>query len=266
MNERLAMKLTIAVIAATVFAIGCESAVPEPAPQTTDEADGLRLRIDTPERIAGTYVDPATNVGIKFESARVGDILYLDLVSMNGTELIHAETVGDDYVFRYLGGQLTLTVSKAWVAAVKAEGEDGPAAADDSAARWEGDRTVLDAMLALPEMATLPWLSRALGVEGITGSAYPGSMALHQSAKQSAKALAIELPPIEMATENSQCKAYPNSGNQCYGMCGNGCSCWSWVCGDCCYHGGCAKHDSWCRNGQWYYCYNITAVVALFGC
>jgi hypothetical protein len=49
-------------------------------------------------------------------------------------------------------------------------------------------------------------------------------------------------------------------------MCGPGCSCWSWVCGDCCYHYGCARHDSWCRNGQWYYCYNITAVIALFGC
>jgi hypothetical protein len=49
-------------------------------------------------------------------------------------------------------------------------------------------------------------------------------------------------------------------------MCGNGCSCWSWVCGDCCYHGGCARHDDWCRQGQWYYCYNITAVIALFGC
>jgi hypothetical protein len=256
------MKLIIATVA--FLAIGCESAVPEPTSSTTDEADGLSLRINTPERIAGTYVDPATHVGLTFESARVGDILYLDIVSMNGTELIHAETVGDNYVFRYMGGQLKLTISKAWVAEVKAEGEDGPAAADESAAQWEGDRNVLDAMLALPEMATLPWLSRALGVEGITGNAYPGSMALHQAAKQSAKALAIELPPIEMASENSQCSR--PTANQCYGMCGNGCSCWSWVCGDCCYHGGCAKHDSWCRNGQWYYCYNITAVVALFGC
>ena len=56
------------------------------------------------------------------------------------------------------------------------------------------------------------------------------------------------------------------SSNECYGMCGPGCTCWSWVCGDCCYHYGCARHDSWCRQGQWYYCYNITAVIALFGC
>jgi hypothetical protein len=49
-------------------------------------------------------------------------------------------------------------------------------------------------------------------------------------------------------------------------MCGPDCSCWSWVCGDCCYHYGCAVHDDWCRDGEWYYCYDITAVIALFGC
>ena len=263
MNELGRMKL-IAIAVASVFAIGCETAVPAPTSTTTDEADGLSLRVSTPERIAGTFVDPATNVGIKFDSARAGDQLYLDLVSMNGTELVHAETIGENYVFRYMGGQLKLTVAKAWVATVQAEGEDGPAAADESAAQWEGDRTVLDSMLALPEMSTLPWLSRALGVAGISGSSHPASLALHKTARQSAKALAIEVPPLEMATENSQCSR--PTANECYGMCGNGCSCWSWVCGDCCYHGGCAKHDSWCRNGQWYYCYNITAVVALFGC
>ena len=263
MNEPALMKL-IAIAVASVFVIGCETGVPTPTSTTSDEADGLSLRVSTPERIAGTYVDPSTNIGIKFDSARVGDMLYLDLVSMNGTELVHAETVGDNYVFRYMGGQLKLTVAKAWIAQVKAEGEDGPAAADESAAQWEGDRTVLDSMLLLPEMSTLPWLSRALGVAGISGSSYPSSMALHKTARQSAKALAIEVPPLEMATENSQCSR--PTYNECYGMCGNGCSCWSWVCGDCCYHGGCAQHDSWCRNGQWYWCYNITAVVALFGC
>jgi hypothetical protein len=30
-------------------------------------------------------------------------------------------------------------------------------------------------------------------------------------------------------------------------MCGAGCSCWSWVCGDCCYHDFCAVHDDLLR-------------------
>ena len=33
----------------------------------------------------------------------------------------------------------------------------------------------------------------------------------------------------------------------CVGTCGPGCSvCWDWVCGDCCYHTGCLRHDQFC--------------------
>ena len=258
------MKLFALVIAA-LFVVGCDVAAPEPTPPpTSTEADGLTLRVSSPERIAGTYIDPATNVGVVFESARAGDTLYLHIAGIDGKVLVHAETVGDDYVFSYMDGRLTLSVAKAWVEQVKAEGEDGPAAADESAARWAGDRNVLDEMLQLAEIQTLPWLSRALGVAGITGATHPASLAMHKPARQSAKALDIDGAPLQVAAENSQCARA--TANGCYGMCGNGCNCWSWVCGDCCYHGGCAKHDSWCRNGQWYYCYNITAVIALFGC
>ena len=34
--------------------------------------------------------------------------------------------------------------------------------------------------------------------------------------------------------------------NECFGMCGNGCSCWSWVCGDCDCHCLCENHDYFC--------------------
>jgi hypothetical protein len=258
------MKLAAVFVASLFVFVGCDTAAPEPAPAppVSTEADGLSLLVSTPEWIAGTYVDPATGVGVIFEAAREGDDLFLHLATAKGKVLVHAETTADDYVFSYMDGLATLTVSKAWVAQVKAEGEDGPAAADESAARWTGDRTVLDAMLALPEIETLPWLSRALGSAGITGNTHPASLAIHKTARQSAKALDVDVPPIN--GNLSRCSQ--PTANNCYGMCGNGCNCWSWVCGDCCYHSGCAKHDSWCRNGQWYYCYNITAVVALFGC
>jgi hypothetical protein len=35
--------------------------------------------------------------------------------------------------------------------------------------------------------------------------------------------------------------------NKCLGMCGPGCTCWPWVCGDCCEHPGCLAHDKHCR-------------------
>lgn len=32
----------------------------------------------------------------------------------------------------------------------------------------------------------------------------------------------------------------------CYGLCGPWCTCWSHVCGDCCWHPGCYQHDKYC--------------------
>lgn len=257
------MKLIIAALALAACQSATEIApAPAPTPTTTD---GVTLRVKTPERIAGSYVD--ANGGIEFDTARAGDDLFMHVATKSGHILIDAKTTPTSYVFEYLDHRLTLEVDKAWIAKVRAEGDGGPAAQDESQMHWTGDMAVLDEMLSVPEVASLPTLSRTLGEMGITGSEFPASLALHKIARQSADALAIEVAPLEQPNaETSFCTAYPNPGNQCYGMCGNGCSCWSWVCGDCCYHSGCAKHDDWCRNGQWYYCYNITAVIALFGC
>ena len=41
-----------------------------------------------------------------------------------------------------------------------------------------------------------------------------------------------------------QCPPCPKK--DCIGMCGPHCTCWKWLCGDCCYHLGCFKHDLCC--------------------
>lgn len=253
------------IVAIAFVLAACQTASEPPAQPPPATHDGVTLRVQTPERITGSYVD-ASGRTIEFDSARAGDGLYMRVATRDHV-LIDATTTSTTYVFHYLDSRLTLEVDKAWVAQVRAEGDGGPAAQDDSQMHWNGDMNVLDEMLAVPEAASLPMLSRTLGSMGITGSAYPASLALHKIARQSADALAINVDPLPPAPdETSYCTAYPNPGNNCYGMCGPGCSCWSWVCGDCCYHSGCAKHDDWCREGKWYYCYNITAVIALFGC
>lgn len=259
--------MKIIALAAVVALAGCQAAseptAPPPAPITSG---GVTLRVKTPERITGSYVAP-DGTGIDFDSARVDDTLYMHVATKSGHVLIDAQTTATSYVFKYLDGRLTLEVDKAWVQQVRNEGDGGPAAQDDSQMHWTGDMNVLDEMLAVPEVRGLPDLSRTLGTMGVTGSEFPASLALHKIARQSADALSIEVQPLAPANEEASfCTAYPNSGNGCYGMCGPGCTCWSWVCGDCCYHSGCAKHDDWCREGKWYYCYNITAVIALFGC
>ena len=39
---------------------------------------------------------------------------------------------------------------------------------------------------------------------------------------------------------------YKRSKNNCFGMCGPGCTCWKALCGDCCTHRGCIDHDACC--------------------
>eukprot|EP01084_Bolivina_argentea_P315738 547116_1 len=48
-------------------------------------------------------------------------------------------------------------------------------------------------------------------------------------------------------------------GNDCLGLCGADCSCWTWTCGDCHCHGECAEHDTYCSCGSmWgFWCLNV---------
>ncbi|KAL9955006.1 hypothetical protein ACROYT_G042602 [Oculina patagonica] len=57
--------------------------------------------------------------------------------------------------------------------------------------------------------------------------------------------------------------------NYCTGMCGPSCRCWSWICGDCCWHRGCYEHDICCQKDYWsayclvpfFYGFNCTSYV-----
>jgi hypothetical protein len=52
-----------------------------------------------------------------------------------------------------------------------------------------------------------------------------------------------------------KCPSYPNRHYQCIGMCGKECSCWRWVCGNCCFNRGCYEHDRCCEVKSWISCY-----------
>ncbi|HTQ46560.1 MAG TPA: hypothetical protein VMI75_27595 [Polyangiaceae bacterium] len=259
-------------LALALVACGSNGPSSEPTGSTTSGPgvstlnDGITLSTSTPQRIAGIYADAAGDT-LQFDLAKVNDDVYMDLLGNGGRPIIHIDTNGDVYDFSYMGGGLTMRTTKQFVAQVHTETDTTPSNVSTEGFAWTGDTHVLDDMLGLPEMKQLPTLSRALGVRGITGMDYPAVLALHKVAQQAAAAFSTDVPKLDtIQSQNAYCQAYPNSGDSCYGMCGSGCSCWSWVCGDCCYHYGCAVHDSWCREGKWYYCYNITAIIALFGC
>lgn len=64
--------------------------------------------------------------------------------------------------------------------------------------------------------------------------------------------------PRSQATE--VCTTYPTTcsvgrcpgSDRCFGMCGRGCTCWSYLCGDCCKQTGCIQHDQCCRTGGFF--------------
>jgi hypothetical protein len=236
----------------------------DPGLKTLD--DGITLSAASPQRITGSYADAAGDT-LKFDLAKVNDDVYLDLTGNGGRPIIHIETDADVYNFTYMGGGLTMRTTKEFVSQLHSQVDAQQTNVSTSGFSFTGDTSVLGDMTALPEMKQLPTLSRALGVRGITGFDYPAALALHKIAQQAAMALSQKVMSLPTpATENGYCQAYPNESNDCYGMCGPGCDCWSWVCGDCCYHWGCAVHDNWCREGEWWWCDNITAVIAIFGC
>ena len=256
-----------------LLAMACSSTDPlggkgqETVATTTPQAavpDGISLATSTPSRVTGSFVSGQTT--IQFDLAKVGDDIYADITGNGGRPILHLTTTGDDYDFSYMGGALTLHTTKTFITQQRAQGQADPASVSTSSFAFQGDMHVLDQMLALPEAALFPTLSRALGARGITGSDFPASLLLHKVGRQAADALGIRPPSLQPQGNTGYCDAYPNASDSCYGMCGPGCDCWSWVCGDCCYHYGCAVHDSWCREGEWYFCYDITAVIALFGC
>lgn len=100
----------------------------------------------------------------------------------------------------------------------------------------------------------------AMGSKGVIGIDYPSILPFYLSTLQLEK-----LRHTQPGTSNSTivqgvyqthsrsrrgacfstCPPCPN--NDCFGLCGYGCYCWDFLCGNCCYHLGCQGHDVCCR-------------------
>ncbi len=121
-------------------------------------------------------------------------------------------------------------------------------------------------LLARPEIQLIEAAAVAMGNEGITGIQYPAALSFYMTALHIAgqsPGSEIELQPARSkrfvwpweSTESchhgyscpvGECPINLPSINPCFGMCGPQCTCWWWVCGDCCWHLGCHDHDFIC--------------------
>ena len=93
--------------------------------------------------------------------------------------------------------------------------------------------------------------------EGIVGSENPPVMRYYGLARILAVLTddrTLLRPKQNLIKDPKACDSYhacyyscpPCKSDKCFGLCGRTCTCWRWVCGDCCWHRGCCIHDACC--------------------
>jgi len=84
---------------------------------------------------------------------------------------------------------------------------------------------------------------------GMTVQEYPGILPLYMAAlhQPTARVTLGTAPSFDTEVAHANCTK-TSEGQLCVGMCGPHCNCWSFVCGDCCFHNGCYCHDLCCVN------------------
>jgi len=106
-----------------------------------------------------------------------------------------------------------------------------------------------------PESQLILEACEALGDLGISGSSYPYMLPLYLLAtrlprptvRQPRPTMRRQLRFLKKEPED-QCSNFGVvGGNECLGLCGDGCHCWKFVCGDCCLNLGCYEHDLCCK-------------------
>lgn len=135
-----------------------------------------------------------------------------------------------------------------------------------STTQRENDARLVSSLLELlryPELQLLQNAVSALASDGVTGLQYPSILSFYLTALNLERLAQRSNLIADCSLRRVQGKARgrhqrdvmedclgecpPCPYQECLGMCGYGCNCWKWVCGDCCYHLGCYDHDICCR-------------------
>ena len=143
-------------------------------------------------------------------------------------------------------------------------------------------RSAIDKLLMRPEVELIATAASALGNSGIHGYENPAAMVFYTTALRFSSAIAEHelneggglarskrgwvdwLFGSYCSNSDSYCYSRCPEGPSCSGMCGPGCTCWWWVCADCCWNVGCYIHDVHsCSGGRDSLLCWLTAPIAL---
>jgi hypothetical protein len=255
------------------------------------ESPGLRLSERSLERLAGIYVSERdAGVALRFASENADGRVLLSLADRKGNELIYVQgSQSEGGVLRH--GALTLRMAPALVQATTGtmvvEGDLAKFAEVESRAELALLTQLSDALGAVGLTgdkfpAALPLHTFAMRFASYSPSRHTNDAAKSRDTRPFGER--AQLAPICTPGDVACCSRTPNDpgckpeppppppsdtcagrepgSNGCFGMCGMGCDCWPNVCGDCCFHTGCAIHDTFCRSCDWL---NPLACVACYG-
>jgi len=183
---------------------------------STTAGNTVILSLATPAHVIGDY--NAGNITLHFDAQSHG----LELKDKNGNQLFYADNL-NGWTVKLMGENYY--TPKEFVAAF------------------------LSHRLIVRELNSLVDASTAVGALGITGTAYPAILSLYMPAMRLTNALpSPATSSIQSHNATNVGCLNPPIGETCLGMCGNGCNCWTFVCGDCCFHVGCYCHDLCCKS------------------
>jgi len=113
----------------------------------------------------------------------------------------------------------------------------------------------VEKLFKVKELALLAEAAEAVGQRGLTGRNTPAVLPffmfalrltdLHQSPSVSNATAVTHRQERMLCADKKDCLPCPKL--DCLGLCGRKCSCWRWVCGDCCWNLGCYEHDLCCE-------------------
>lgn len=109
-------------------------------------------------------------------------------------------------------------------------------------------------LLAIKEIGLLEKAAEAVGNKGLNGNNTPETLPFFLFALRITKLAEDSRYSNSTTAGRHKRESYkhcadtcpPCQDDKCIGMCGNGCTCWRWVCGDCCWNKGCYYHDLCC--------------------
>jgi len=253
----LASPISLFLTAATLYSIVAVSHS-KPASQR------LRLQSFSEEKVKGCYEHNQT-LGVCFDVKKDSR----KIAKTTGEEIVHYQELGPDMFFyeildqAFVGSVPTMYYVpdyvprepeplRAFIKYIKSK--DGMKQRENLKTHFQ---EAMSELHYVPEVQLLERVSAALGDNStrleILQPFHAFSFNLLQQADVDIPSELRATPDIsDQHDREKRCTSLENNrGNNCYGMCGPSCSCWSWVCGDCCFNQGCYEHDVCCRHHFW---------------